>query len=363
MHRLSIRHAFGEYPIYIGDSILLDEKLLRSFVKGTQVFIVTDKNVAPHYLSKITAVFSELQCDFLILDAGEENKTLATFEKIIDSAANNNHHRDTTFIALGGGIVSDLTGFAAACYHRGVSLIHIPTTLLAQVDASIGGKTGVNHASGKNFIGSFYPPNAVFIDINTLGTLPDREFRAGISEIIKAALIKDAGFFEWLEKNMTKLISRDKEALLFAIQKSCEIKRSIVMQDEKENNVRALLNLGHTFAHAIEKTLGFGTWLHGEAVAYGLCVAATLSRTMGLLNNIDHDRIHALLIQHDLVKKIPENILLDDLTHRMQSDKKVRANQLRLILLTTIGEAVIAQDVSKETITAAWKHTQWIYTA
>lgn len=352
---LSIAHATGEYSIFIGENILSDHKQLCSFIKGTQVFIVTDKNVASHYLSKITAALSTFQRDTITLPSGESVKTLQTFEAIIDACIAMQHHRDTTLIALGGGVIGDITGFAAACYQRGVSWIYIPTTLLAQVDASIGGKTAVNHGGLKNFIGAFYPPSAVFIDTETLITLPDREFRAGIAEIIKAALITDALFFEWLEKNMSLLLLRDQKILRVAIQKSCEIKGSIVMQDEKEKNQRMILNLGHTFAHALETTLGFATWLHGEAVAYGICVAATLSCQLGLLSISERNRIHHCLRQHNLIQSLPSTISLIDLTRAMQSDKKVKSNRTQLILLSAIGNAVITDQVSTDMIMAAWQ--------
>lgn len=351
---LLVKHAAGEYPVYLGNNLLSKQKWLRSLVHGKQVFIVTDENVAPHYLSKMTDAFSELQCDTLILPAGEQHKTLATFEKIIDAAATHQHHRDTTFIALGGGVITDMVGFAAACYQRGVALIQIPTSLLAQVDAAVGGKTAVNHAMGKNFIGAFYPPSVVITSLETLATLPDREFRAGFAEIIKAALIQDAPFFDWLEKNSILLLARDEEALLFAIQRSCEIKRDIVIQDEKEKNKRAILNLGHTFAHAIEKTLGFGTWLHGEAVAYGIVAASVLSKQLGLLDDDHCHRIQTIFSQYGLLKKLPENISAIDLTTTMQNDKKVKSKRLRLILLSAIGTATIIEAISTDKITAAW---------
>ncbi|OGT41093.1 MAG: 3-dehydroquinate synthase [Gammaproteobacteria bacterium RIFCSPHIGHO2_12_FULL_40_19] len=352
---LSVTHATGAYPIFIGENILSDAKQLRGYVNGTQVFIVTDDNVAPHYLSKITAAFSEFQCDTLTLPPGELSKTLRTFEKIIDACIATQHHRDTTFIALGGGVVGDIAGFAAACYQRGVSWLQIPTTLLAQVDASIGGKTAVNHGALKNFVGAFHQPSAVFIDTETLNTLPAREFRAGVAEIIKAALIADAVFFEWLEKNMGQLLLRDPSVLRVAIQKSCAIKGNVVMLDEKEKNLRMTLNLGHTFAHAIETVLGFNAWLHGEAVAYGICVAATLSHQLGLLSLSERNRIHQCFIEHNLLRKLPGNAHFIDLTNTMQSDKKVKSNRTRLVLLSAVGNAVISDQVTTDQVMAAWQ--------
>lgn len=331
---------------------------IASLITGTQALIITDENVAPHYLTAIQDQLKNIACDTLILPAGEEYKTIQTFNKIIDACAFHQHHRDTTLIALGGGVIGDITGFAAACYHRGVSWIAIPTTLLAQVDASVGGKTAVNHAMGKNLIGAFHPPIAVLIDLHTLETLPDREFRAGIAEIIKAALICDASFFSWLEENMSKLIARDKNTVLYAIKRSIEIKRDIVTQDEKEKNHRMLLNFGHTFAHAIEKNTGFGNWLHGEAVAYGILTASALSHQQKRLSQTDFDRIHHLLTQFGFIKSLPAHIALEDLTNTMRSDKKVKSNRLQLILLEKIGHAIIVNDVTSIAIMAAWKAIQ-----
>ncbi len=350
-----IDHSNGQYPILVGESILNN---ITSLIKGTQALIVTDENVAPHYLAAIQNQLQNMSCGTLILPAGEEHKTIQTFNKIIDACALHQHHRDTTLIALGGGVISDMTGFAAACYHRGVSWIAIPTTLLAQVDASIGGKTAVNHIMGKNLIGAFHPPIAVLIDVFTLTTLPDREFRAGIAEIIKAALIRDASFFAWLEKNMSKLIARDKETLFYAIKRSIKIKRDIVIQDEKEKNDRMLLNFGHTFAHAIEKNAGFGHWLHGEAVAYGMLAASVLSHQKKRLNQTAFDRIRNLLTQFGFINRLPNHFSLEDLTNTMRSDKKVKSNLLQLILLEKIGGAIIADDVTSIEMMAAWKAVQ-----
>lgn len=355
MQHFSIDHSAGQYPILVSESILDN---ITSLIKGTQALIVTDDNIAPHYLAVIQNQLKNISCDTLILPAGEEHKNIDTFNKIIDACALNQHHRDTTLIALGGGVISDITGFAAACYHRGVAWIAIPTTLLAQVDASVGGKTAVNHRMGKNLIGVFHPPIAVLIDVLTLATLPDREFQAGIAEIIKAALICDALFFEWLEKNIAKLIARDKETIFYAIKRSIEIKRDIVIEDEKEKNRRMLLNFGHTFAHAIEKHTGFGHWLHGEAVAYGMLTASILSHQQKLLNQTDCNRIRNLLTQFGFIKSLPKHITFDDLTNIMRSDKKVKSNHLQLILLEKIGSAIIVNNVTAPTIMAAWKAAQ-----
>ncbi len=358
MISFTVDHQNGQYLILLGNSILENMPDLTAYIKGTQALIVTDENVAPHYLAIIQNQLKNILCDTLILPAGEEHKTLTTFSKIIDHCASHNHHRDTTLIALGGGVISDITGFAAACYHRGVSWIAIPTTLLAQVDASVGGKTAANHTSGKNLIGAFHPPSAVLIDIHTLETLPDREYQAGIAEIIKAALIRDASFFAWLEDNMPTLIARDKNTVFYAIKRSIEIKRDIVIEDEKEKNQRMLLNLGHTFAHAIEKNTGYGHWLHGEAVAYGILIASILSHQQKQLDETDLNRIRALLTQFGFIKSLPTHITPEDLTNTMRSDKKVKSNHLRLILLEKIGCAIIRDDITSPAIMAAWKAIQ-----
>ena|SRR3990167_6912318 len=348
----SIQHSDGEYVILVGEPIA---KNIASLIKGTQALIVTDENVALHYLAAIQNQLKHVSCDTLILPAGEEHKNLDTFSNIIDHCASHYHHRDTTLIALGGGVIGDITGFAAACYHRGVSWIAIPTTLLAQIDASVGGKTAVNHVMGKNLIGAFHPPLAVLVDIHTLDTLPDREFHAGIAEIIKAALICDASFFTWLEENMSKLIARDKNTIFYAIKRSIEIKRDIVMEDEKEKNLRMLLNFGHTFAHAIEKNTGFGQWLHGEAVAYGMLTASILSHQQKRLDQTDLNRIRNLLTEFGFTQQLPKDIAFEDLINTMRSDKKAKSNHLRLILLEKIGCAIIVDDITSPAIMAAWK--------
>src|SRR3990167_2848873 len=353
--KLTVTHTTGKYSVSLGKNILSNTHYLRSLFSGSQVLIVTDPNVAPQYLSTLTAALHDFQCDTLILPSGEDCKTFSTFKTIIDFLATHHHHRDTTLIALGGGAINDVTGFAAACYHRGVAWIAIPTTLLAQVDASIGGKTAINHFCGKNLMGAFYPPKTVIIDIDTLNSLPNREFCSGVSEIIKTALIKDADFFSWLEKNIVALLAHDTRTIHTAIFRACKIKRDIVMEDEKENHIRMHLNFGHTFAPAIEKTIGFGTWLHGEAVAFGIVSASFLSHQLNLLSESEYQRIRNMIIQHDLLKKIPDIFSADSLTIAMQNDKNVRANQLRFILLTSIGSAIIKDDISVEMIARAWK--------
>lgn len=352
-----VSHTSGTYPVIIGNAIFSDPKIVRDFIHGTQVLIVTDEQIAPYYLSTLTTALSDFRCNTVILPPGEAVKTLQTFEQILSTCANNHHHRDTTLIALGGGVVCDITGFAAACYHRGVRWLCIPTTLLAQVDASIGGKTAVNHNAGKNLIGAFHPPAAVIADINTLDTLPDREYRAGFAEIIKAALIHDHLFFEWLEKNAATLLTKDKVALQYAIQKACMIKAAVVSTDEKENNVRATLNFGHTIGHAIEKALHYDTWLHGEAVAYGMRVAAALSYQHHFLSKVDCDRIDHCLNAYGLLQPLPVSLNWHDVIHHLQSDKKIKQDRLRFILLSSIGNTLISDDITHDMIFAAWQRT------
>ncbi len=351
MTTLTVTHKNGEYPILIGANLLDNGQNIRSFVAGNQVMIVTNETVSKLYLAKVHSQLTEFQCNTLVLPDGEAYKTLETMNKIIDALLAQHHHRDTTLIALGGGVVGDMTGFAAACYQRGVNFIQIPTTLLSQVDASIGGKTGVNHPLGKNLIGAFHQPQAVIIDINTLNTLPDREYRAGIAEIIKAALILDAEFFDYLETNMPALLARDPAVLMYSIKTACQIKRDVVMQDEKEHGVRALLNFGHTFGHAIENNLGYGQWLHGEAVAMGMILAADLSKQLNWLSAAETERIYAVIKQAGLPTQCPSTLKCAKLMSAMLDDKKVLANQLRLILLKAIGHAVITDEVGNETLT------------
>lgn len=351
----TVTHSGGTYPIHIGSELLSDHALIQSLVKGQQVFTLTDENIAKHYLPALNSALTRYQHNQLILPPGETFKTLSTFENILNELATHHHHRDTTLIALGGGVIGDITGFSAACYMRGVNFIQIPTTLLSQVDASVGGKTAVNHPMGKNLIGAYHNPQAVIIDIKTLETLPDREYRAGFAEIIKAALIHDPLFFEWIERNIEQLLVRDNDSVLYAIKKACEIKCHFVQRDEKEQKYRMHLNLGHTFGHAIEQQLAF-TWHHGEAVAYGIVLAATLSETMCDLPKKETDRIKCLFKKLSLLKKLPKNSDLAGLTTAMQSDKKIRQNQLNLILLSKIGQSIITNRTPIDLIQSVWKN-------
>ena len=333
----------SNYPIYIGVDLLNDKTLLCQYIRAHQIMIITNGTIAPFYLEPLKTIFHNFQCDPFLLPDGEQFKDVKHWQEILNKLIVGNHHRDTTLIALGGGVIGDLTGFAAACYQRGVDFIQLPTTLLAQVDASIGGKTAVNHPAGKNLIGAFYQPKAVVIDLNTLHTLPQRQFNSGVSEIIKAALIYDNEFFIDLEKNMTYLLRRDLDYLKIVIKRACEIKRDIVSADEKDKNgQRALLNLGHTFGHAIEQLIGYGNWLHGEAVAAGLVLAAELSFYLGLVSSDTVNRVRELLQQIPLPTQLPKEISQDFLLAAMHRDKKVMNGRLHLVLLERIGRAIIS---------------------
>jgi len=329
------------YPIYIGAGLLDRPELLTAHIGARQALVVTNETVAPLYLNRVRAALGDCRHDSLVLPDGEEYKTLATLMQVFDTLLAGRFDRGVTLIALGGGVIGDITGFAAACYQRGVPFIQIPTTLLAQVDSSVGGKTGVNHPLGKNMIGAFHQPRCVIADTEVLNTLSDRELRAGIAEVIKYGLICDREFFLWLEANIDRLSAREPQALGYAIERSCRDKARIVAEDEKEGGVRALLNLGHTFGHAIETGMGYGAWLHGEAVAAGMCAAADLSMRQGMLAAADVERAIALVARAGLPVRLPQEITTTRFLELMSVDKKVQAGKLRLILLEAIGMAVV----------------------
>lgn len=341
------------YPIYIGKNLLSDAALLTKYIMGKQVLIVSNQQVANHYLSQLQHNFQAYQCDCKILPDGELHKNLQQLCAILDSLLDKRHQRDTTLIALGGGVVGDTTGFAAACYQRGVNFIQCPTSLLAQVDASVGGKTAVNYAYSKNMIGAFYQPKVVVIDTNTLSTLPKREFCAGIAEVIKAALLGDYDFFTYLEENMLSLLALDDGVLQLVIQKACAIKVQVVKADSHETKgIRELLNLGHTFAHALEQAMEFRGLLHGEAVAIGVVMAAELSCRLGCLDSADVDRIARLFTSADLPINIPTGLKPESLLELMKLDKKVVDSQLRFVLLKSLGKAELRDDVPEDDVLA-----------
>jgi 3-dehydroquinate synthase len=342
-HIITVELDDRSYPIVIGNGLLRGSFDLSGYVPGPDCLIVTDRRVAPLYLDRLERNLPGRRIESLTLPDGEIHKTLATAEAVIDALAAMRAARDTGVIALGGGVVGDIAGFAAACYMRGVPFLQVPTTLLAQVDSSVGGKTGVNHGGGKNLIGAFHQPRAVVIDTEVLTTLPDRELRAGLAEVIKHAAIADAEFFAWLEGNMVALVEREPAALAHAIRRSCEIKAAVVAADETEQGSRALLNFGHTFAHAIEHSQGYGEWLHGEAVAAGMVMATALSGP----DPDCEERLRRLLEAAGLPVAPPEGCG-SKLYDAMQLDKKTLGGKLRFVLLRSIGDACLTEEWSRK---------------
>ncbi len=352
MITLNVDLGERSYPIFIGQDILGDPALLSPYIAGKQVVIVTNETVAPLYLEKTLSGLTDYQCETVILPDGEVYKTWEGIMPIIDRLMEKQFDRRVTLIALGGGVIGDMTGFAAAIYRRGVNFIQIPTTLLAQVDSSVGGKTGVNHPLGKNMIGAFHQPQCVIADTNTLNTLDKRQLSAGLAEVIKYALINSREFFDWLSDNMSQLVQREPDALAHAIEFSCQDKADIVAADEKEAGQRALLNLGHTFGHAIETALGYGNCLHGEAVAIGMVMAADLSVRHGWINDDIQQQISTLIKQAKLPVSIPTNtdarITSEQLLSLMAGDKKVLDGQLHLVLIKALGQSFITADFDIE---------------
>ncbi len=344
------------YPIHIGTALLGDPQWVTPHVHGNQVMIVTNETVAPLYLEAARNAFSDFQFETVILPDGEQFKNLETWNLIFDALLENRFDRKCTLVALGGGVIGDITGYAAASYQRGVDFIQIPTTLLAQVDSSVGGKTGVNHRLGKNMIGAFHQPRCVIADTDTLNTLDDRQLSAGIAEVVKYGLIRDPDFFEWLEGNMGHLLERDPDTLAYAIQRSCENKAEVVAADELEAGQRALLNSGHTFGHAIEAGMGYGSWLHGEAVAAGMVMATELSMREGWLEQSDVDRLKRLLLQAKLPLSGPETLPAKRYLELMAVDKKVESGEIRLVLQKTIGKAIVTRDFSHERLMQTLEH-------
>lgn len=342
---LNVALAERSYPIHIGSGLLSDTELLLQHLKQKHVAIVTNTTVAPLYLDKVAKPLRDAGVHVveIIMPDGEQYKNSDTLNVIYDALINARCERNTTLIALGGGVIGDLTGYAAATYLRGVPFIQIPTTLLSQVDSSVGGKTGINHPQGKNMIGAFYQPQLVLIDIDTLQTLPQRELSAGVAEVIKYGLIRDVKFFEWLEINMPKLMALDEAIVAEAVYRSCLNKAEVVAADEKEAGERALLNLGHTFGHAIENAMGYGVWLHGEAVAAGTIMAAELSLQMGWLHVDDMQKIKAIFTDAKL-PQTPPALGVEKYLELMGLDKKVQDGKIRLILQKGIGHAVITSE-------------------
>jgi len=336
------------YPIHVGTGLLDNPDLYARYILGKQVMLVTNETVAPLYLGRVQSALSGFQCETVVLPDGERFKILEVWQGIFDALLQHRFSRQCTIVALGGGVVGDMAGFAAASYQRGINFIQVPTTLLAQVDSSVGGKTGVNHPLGKNMIGAFHQPRCVIADTETLNTLDDRQLSAGIAEVIKYGLINDPDFFLWLEQNIAALLERDPEALAFAVERSCIDKAKVVAADELEAGQRALLNLGHTFGHAIETGMGYGEWLHGEAVAAGICMAARFSTAQGWMSLEDEKRVVTLLERSRLPTRPPETLQADQIMQLMSVDKKVQDGRLRLVLMRGIGKSIVTDDFDME---------------
>lgn len=350
MKTLRVELGDRSYPIFIGQGLMGNAELVKPYVKGRQVLIVTNTTVAPLYLEACKKAFADFDVKSVILPDGEQYKTLETLNLVFDELIGQRFDRSCTLIALGGGVIGDMTGFAAAAFQRGVNFIQMPTTLLSQVDSSVGGKTGVNHPLGKNMIGAFHQPECVVIDTQTLSTLDDRQLSSGLAEVIKYGLIQDPEFFEWLEVNIQKLMLRDPEALSYAIERSCGDKAHIVAKDEKEAGLRALFNLGHTFGHAIEAGMGYGNWLHGEGVSAGTMQAVFLSNLLGDIDDGDLERIKEIFERVHLPVYPPKASEMDNqkFLDLMSGDKKAQAGTIRLVLLKSIGEAYVTGDYPQE---------------
>ena len=331
------------YPIHIGADALADRNLWER-IESRQVVIVSNEVVAPLYLDQVCQHFSDRDCFPYVIADGEAEKNLGSFEKLMGTLLEQRVDRSATLVALGGGVVGDLTGFAAACYQRGIAYVQAPTTLLAQVDSSVGGKTAVNHPLGKNMIGAFYQPQMVIADTSVFDTLPDREFAAGLAEIIKYGLIRDSDFLSWLEENLGALVQRDNDTLRFAIRRSCENKAEVVTADERESGSRALLNLGHTFGHAIETIQGYGEYLHGEAVAIGMVMAARMSARCGWISGDDVNRVCQMLLAAGLPTVAPAGVTPEQYLEVMSRDKKNTGGDIRLVLLKSLGNAFVTSD-------------------
>jgi 3-dehydroquinate synthase len=351
MQTLQVDVGHARYPIEIGPGLLTNGNWLNGRLLGRDLLIVTNTTVANLYLATLMESLSSRRTAECILPDGEQHKTLQTAAWVFDSLVAQKMNRDATVLALGGGVIGDIAGFVAACYQRGIGYVQIPTTLLAQVDSSVGGKTGVNHPGGKNLIGAFHQPLAVVADTDTLGTLPLRELRAGLAEVIKYGCVWDPLLFDWLDHNMAALLARDPEALTYAVSRSCEIKATIVAKDEREHSLRAILNFGHTFGHAIEAATAYDTYLHGEAVGLGMLIAADFSLKMGLIDAGVKVRIHDILARAGLPTEVPR-IGVDKAVELMHMDKKVLAGKVRLVLMDKIGRAIVTADYAQSALDA-----------
>ncbi|MGA0838470.1 MAG: 3-dehydroquinate synthase [Pseudomonadales bacterium] len=350
METVNVELGARSYPIHIGTGLIGRTDLFAPHLPGNKVAIVTNTTVGPLYADRLLAALpAHCASDVIELPDGETFKTLAEWQQILEVLLRRRYNRSSTLIALGGGVIGDLTGFAAACFQRGIEFIQVPTTLLAQVDSSVGGKTGVNHALGKNMIGAFHQPRAVIADIDLFATLPTREFSAGLAEVAKYGVIRDAAFFAWLEDNAAALCERDEHALQHAIRRSCEIKAEVVAADERESDLRAILNYGHTFGHALETLTGYATLLHGEAVAIGMIQAADLSARIGLMDTESAQRIKALVAALGL-PVAPPALSPDEMIDAMGADKKAVNGRLRLVLATRIGQVMTTEEIDGQAL-------------
>lgn len=350
MHTLQIELGARSYPIVIGHDLLTADNLLPNVTH--QIMVVTNQTIAPLYLDKALAALSTRSVQHVILPDGEQHKSTQTLDLIYEALLTHRFDRGCTVLALGGGVIGDMAGFAAASYQRGVNFVQVPTTLLAQVDSSVGGKTAVNHPLGKNMIGAFHQPKAVFADMNVLQSLSDREFKAGLAEVIKYGFILDAEFFAWLEDNIEPLLARDSEAIAWAVRRSCEVKAAIVAADELEHGQRALLNFGHTFGHAIEAGMGYGVWLHGEAISAGMVMALDMSERTGRIGDNTVQRGVHLLERAGLPIAPPSSMTPEQMLSYMARDKKVSAGQLKLILARAIGETEVTTEFTEQELNA-----------
>ncbi len=355
MEKITVSLGDRSYPITIAAGLFADPASFWPLKAGDHAMLVTNQTLAPLYLEKVATLLTQLgvRVDQVILPDGEQYKTLAVMDEVFTALLQKPHGRDTTLIALGGGVIGDLTGFAAASYQRGVRFIQVPTTLLSQVDSSVGGKTAVNHPLGKNMIGAFYQPASVVIDTDCLATLPPRELASGLAEVIKYGIILDGEFFNWLEQNLDALLALDERAIAWCIRRCCELKAEVVAADERETGLRALLNLGHTFGHAIEAHMGYGNWLHGEAVAAGMVMAARTAQRLGQFSAADADRIIALLQRAGLPVTGPDSMTAEDYLPHMMRDKKVVGGELRLVLPLAIGRSEVRAGVAHDMVLAA----------
>jgi len=351
MDTVRIDLGVRSYPIQIGSGLLDRPDVVGEAVASRDAFVVTNETVGPLYLDALCRGLEGKRVRSTVLPDGEQYKTLDTLSRVLDAMVAGRLNRDACVVALGGGVVGDIAGFAAACYQRGIDFVQVPTTLLAQVDSSVGGKTGVNHPGGKNLIGAFHQPRAVIADLSTLATLPPRELRAGLAEVVKYGLIVDPSFLEWIEGSVEPLLALEPAALAHAVRRSCEIKAAIVASDEREQGRRALLNLGHTFGHAIENALGYGEWLHGEAVGAGMLLAADLSSRLGWIEAGDVERVRRLLERLGLPTEAPP-IGAGRALELMGMDKKVLAGRIRLVLLRRIGAALVSADYPADALQA-----------